>query len=43
MSEKTIFVVDDTIVLVEVAGPYERYASVEKALSASLKTFEPNL
>jgi hypothetical protein len=40
---ETVFVVDDTIVLVEVAGPYERYAKVEKELAAALKTFEPNL
>jgi hypothetical protein len=40
---ETIFVVDDTIVLVEVAGPYERYAKVEKELTAALMTFEPNL
>ena len=40
---ETIFVEGDTIVLVEVAGPYERYAVVEKALIEALKTFEPNI
>ena len=40
---ETLFVVGDTIVLVEVAGPYERYAKVEEELAAALKTFEPHL
>jgi len=38
---ETIFVVGDRIVLVEAAGPYERYARVEAALAASLVTFDP--
>jgi len=40
---ETIFVEDDTLVLVEVAGPYERFAKVEADLAEALKTFEPNL
>ena len=36
---ETLFVVDDDIYLVEVAGPYDRYAQVEKQLAASYKTF----
>jgi hypothetical protein len=40
---ETLFVVGDTIVLVEVAGPYERYAKIEKELAKALETFEPNL
>lgn len=38
---ETIFVVGDRIVLVEAAGPYERYARVEAALKGSLVTFDP--
>jgi hypothetical protein len=40
---ETVFVVDDQIVLVEAAGPYERFASIEKDLEAAMKTFNPNL
>ncbi|MCA9538977.1 MAG: hypothetical protein KC620_08810 [Myxococcales bacterium] len=40
MSE-TIFVIDDRIVLVEAAGPFERYQPVEQQLRAALRTFEP--
>lgn len=40
---ETLFVVDDQIVLVEAAGPFERFSPVEKELKESLKTFEPNL
>ena len=36
---ETLFVVDDDIYLVEVAGPYDRYAQVEKQLAESYKTF----
>jgi hypothetical protein len=36
---ETLFVVDDDIYLVEVAGPYERYAPLEKQLAESYKTF----
>jgi hypothetical protein len=40
MSE-TIFVTGGRVVLVEVAGPYDRYAKVEKDLAKALKTFDP--
>ena len=40
---ETIFVEGETIVLVEVAGPFERYVEVEEALSKAMETFEPNL
>jgi hypothetical protein len=36
---ETLFVVDDDIYLVEVAGPYDRYAPLEKQLAESYKTF----
>ncbi len=37
----TLFVVGDKIVLVEAAGPYKRYAPVEKRIQAALVTFTP--
>lgn len=37
---ETIFVVGDHILLVEVAGPYERYAPLESELEAALATFD---
>jgi hypothetical protein len=40
---ETIFVVNDTIVLIEAAGPFLRYAKVEGEITAALKTFEPHL
>ena len=40
---ETIFVVGDTIVLVEAAGPFERYIKLEKELAEALTTFEPHL
>jgi len=40
---ETLFVVDDTLVLVETAGPYDRYSTVEEELKKALETFEPNL
>ena len=40
---ETLFVVDDTIVVVETAGPYDRFATIEEDLRAALKTFEPNI
>ena len=40
---ETVFVVGDTVVLVEAAGPFERFAEVESELASALKTFEPNL
>jgi hypothetical protein len=38
---ETLFVVDDEIIVVEVAGPYDRYAAIEKELKKSIKTFDP--
>ena len=38
---ETIFVEDADIVLVEVAGPFDRHAKVKDELAAALKTFEP--
>lgn len=40
MSE-TLFVEGDTVFLVEVAGPFERYAAVEPELKRALETFAP--
>jgi hypothetical protein len=40
MSE-TLFVVDDAIVIVEAAGPYDKYAPVEAELQKALETFSP--
>jgi len=40
MSE-TLFVVEDDVILVETAGPYERYAEIEEDLKKSIKTFDP--
>lgn len=40
MSE-TVFVEGDTIYLVEVAGPFDRYMKVEAALAESMKSFAP--
>ncbi len=40
---ETLFVVDDKIVLVETAGPFDRFASIEDELKKALKTFDPNL
>ncbi len=40
---QTIFVVNDVIVIVEAAGPFDRYQKVEAEISAALRTFEPNL
>ena len=36
---ETLFVADDDIYLVEVAGPYDRYTKLEKQLADSYKTF----
>jgi len=38
---ETLFVVDDDIVLVEAAGPFDRYALVEAELQKAALTFEP--
>ncbi|MCP4676805.1 MAG: hypothetical protein GY854_15085 [Deltaproteobacteria bacterium] len=40
---ETLFVVDDQIVIVEAAGPFDRFALIEKDLETAMKTFEPNL
>lgn len=36
---ETVFVDDDRIILLEAAGPYERFSAVEKELRAALETF----
>lgn len=38
---ETLFVVDDRVVLVEAAGPYDRFAKVEADLAKALETFRP--
>jgi len=38
---ETLYVVEDTIYLLEVAGPYDRYAKVEKDLQTAFETFDP--
>ena len=38
----SLFVVDDRIVIVEAAGPYDRFAKVSASINAALRTFEPN-
>ncbi len=40
MSE-TLFVEGDTIYLVEVAGPFDRYVKVEAALAEAMRSFAP--
>jgi hypothetical protein len=40
---ETLFVIGDTVVLVEAAGPFDRFAAIEEALDKSLETFEPNI
>ncbi len=40
---ETLFVIEDTIVLVEVAGPFARYQPVAENLKRALVTFEPDL
>ncbi len=37
-----MFVIDDRIILLESAGPYARYAKVEKSLHEAYRTFIPN-
>jgi hypothetical protein len=36
---ETVFVAGDTVYLVEAAGPFERFAKVEKEYTASLRSF----
>ena len=38
---ETLFVVGEDIVLVEAAGPFERYALVETEIAKAVETFEP--
>lgn len=38
---QSLFVVDDEIIVVEAAAPFERYAAVEADLKQALKTFDP--
>ena len=38
---ETIFVVDDTVYLLESAGPYDKFAAVEEELKKALETFRP--
>ena len=40
MSE-TLFVIEDEVIIVEAAGPYERFAKIEEELKKSIKTFDP--
>ena len=40
MSE-TLFVIEDELILIETAGPYDRYAAIEEELKKSIKTFDP--
>ena len=40
---ETIFVVDDTIVLLEAAGPFDQFVKIEKEYEESLKTFDPRI
>jgi hypothetical protein len=37
---ETLFVVDDAIYLVEVAGPFDRYVKVEKELAQAYRSFQ---
>ncbi len=37
----TTFVVGDRVVIVEAAGPYERFAKVSAGVNAALRTFDP--
>lgn len=39
----TLFVVEDQIVIIEAAGPFDRFAVIEKDLETAMKTFESNL
>lgn len=41
--QETLFVVDDTIVIVEAAGEWEKFKTVQDDLQEKLKTFRPNL
>ena len=40
---ETVFIIGKKIVLVEAAGPFNRFAKVENELAAALMTFEPHL
>ncbi len=40
---ETLFVVGEKIVLVEAAGPFDKYTPVEPELQKALETFRPNL
>jgi hypothetical protein len=37
----TLFVVDERVVIVEAAAPYDRFATVEERLRAAIATFDP--
>lgn len=37
----TLFVEDDSVYILEAAGPFDRYTKIEKELVASLETFDP--
>lgn len=39
---ETLYVVEDTIFLLEVTGPFERFAKVGEELDAAYKTFDPH-
>ena len=38
----TLFVEDDTVYILEAAGPFDRYTKIEEKLVASLETFDPD-
>lgn len=37
----TLFVVGDEVIVVEAAGPFERFSKVEEELEQAIKTFDP--
>jgi len=41
--QKTIFVIEDTIILIEAAGEWDKFMAINKSLNSKLKTFNPNL
>lgn len=41
--QETIFVVSDTLVLVEAAGEFNKFKAIEPDLEKALKTFSPNI
>jgi hypothetical protein len=37
----TLFVVEDDVIVVEAAGPFERFTKIEEELKRAIKTFDP--